>query len=882
VRGDFRSIIAISSVVLGISTLAVFAQTPLVNQRRSQGIASTSASPAPISSQFFGMTIVNIPAAPWPTTLGFQFSVFRTLGVQLKWSDIETCDGGSDPNNPCYTWTAFDQWINNTALANGQDVLYVAYYAPSWASSKPNDTTCAGGRQPPGGCDPPNDIDATPGSGLGDGSDQHFIDFLTAIESHQGPGKIKFWALWNEPNVLAEWTGTYAQLVRLAKDLRNTILASDPSALFLSPAYVGGGNTTQLAKYLAAGGGQYADIIAYHGYISTGTCPSNCPIPENEGPYVDWIRRVLTTYGQQNKPLEDLEGSWGALNGIQTITDPDQQTAFTARFYLMHLSKGIDRFYWYAWNSPINGHFYDTTNKVVIPAGIAYEQIYNWTVGATLTAPCSNIGTTWSCSFTRPNGYVAETLWDSSLMCANGICPTNSVQVPTNYSQYRTISGETFPIRSNTVPVGSKPILIEGTSPGISVVKTASTTRAIAGSPMAYTITVTNNTTSSIAPVTVTDNLDTSLTLNSCSATGTGNCQVSGNAVTVNFSSMAAAETDTITLNVTVGSSATGSIVNSAAANWATAQGAAANNWSTVSLPIGTPAVSLSPTGLNFGNQTINTTSLAQTLTVKNVGNGYLTLYNIGASGTNEFDFSFSSAPLPITVKPGYGTNIRIKFKPSALGQRTGILNIDDNTSAGLETLGLTGYGLLASNIALQSSANPTMVGSSVTFTVTVTGPATVPTGTITFKDGTSALSTATLNSSGVVTFSTSSLAAGTHNIIAAYSGDNTYGAGRASLTQHILWPTTTSVSSSLNPSTYGQSITFTAQVTSSGGVPSGTVTFFNGKVGIGKVGLASGTASLTTSPTALTRGSHSITAKYGGSTAYATSTSPVLTQTVR
>ena len=55
------------------------------------------------------MSIVNIPAAPWPTTLGFQFSVFRTLGVQLKWSDIETCDGGGDPSNPCYTWTAFDQ-----------------------------------------------------------------------------------------------------------------------------------------------------------------------------------------------------------------------------------------------------------------------------------------------------------------------------------------------------------------------------------------------------------------------------------------------------------------------------------------------------------------------------------------------------------------------------------------------------------------------------------------------------------------------------------------------------------------------------------------------------------------------------------------------------
>jgi hypothetical protein len=74
----------------------------------------------------------------------------------------------------------------------------------------------------------------------------------------------------------------------------------------------------------------------------------------------------------------------------------------------------------------------------------------------------------------------------------------------------------------------------------------------------------------------------------------------------------------------------------------------------------------------------------------------------------------------------------------------------------------------------LTATPNPAAVGTSVTFTASVTNtitPAGVPTGPITFLDGTAALGQASLNGSGVATLSTSSLAAGTHSITAAYSG---------------------------------------------------------------------------------------------------------------
>ena len=90
----------------------------------------------------------------------------------------------------------------------------------------------------------------------------------------------------------------------------------------------------------------------------------------------------------------------------------------------------------------------------------------------------------------------------------------------------------------------------------------------------------------------------------------------------------------------------------------------------------------------------------------------------------------------------------------------------------------------------------------------------------------------------------------------------------------------TTTLISSLNPSVLGQAVTFTATVTSSAtGTPTGTVTFNDGGTVLGTGALSGGTATLATS--ALAGGTHSITAVYGGDTNFASSTSPVLTQTV-
>lgn len=82
-----------------------------------------------------------------------------------------------------------------------------------------------------------------------------------------------------------------------------------------------------------------------------------------------------------------------------------------------------------------------------------------------------------------------------------------------------------------------------------------------------------------------------------------------------------------------------------------------------------------------------------------------------------------------------------------------------------------------ASNVdVLTASAISRTVGQAVTFTDTITKTGSVaPTGTVTFYDGSTVIGTGTLDASGVATFTTNVLAAGTHTVTAVYSGDVNY-----------------------------------------------------------------------------------------------------------
>jgi autotransporter-associated beta strand protein len=178
---------------------------------------------------------------------------------------------------------------------------------------------------------------------------------------------------------------------------------------------------------------------------------------------------------------------------------------------------------------------------------------------------------------------------------------------------------------------------------------------------------------------------------------------------------------------------------------------------------------------------------------------------------------------------------------------------------------------------SLGSSANPSAFGQSVAFTATVTGS--TPTGSVSFYDGATPIGSANLSGS-IAVLGTSNLAVGPHAITAVYSGDdnNTGSTSNVVAQQVNASSSTTTLSSSANPSTFGQSVTLSAAVT--GQSPTGSVSFLDGTTTLcASVTIDGGIA--TCSAAALTPGTHSITARYAGDTNNADSTSPVLTQTV-
>jgi sugar lactone lactonase YvrE len=188
-----------------------------------------------------------------------------------------------------------------------------------------------------------------------------------------------------------------------------------------------------------------------------------------------------------------------------------------------------------------------------------------------------------------------------------------------------------------------------------------------------------------------------------------------------------------------------------------------------------------------------------------------------------------------------------------------------------------------AATASLSSSANPSIFGTNVVFTIKITGVGSIiPTGTVIFKDGASVLGTATLDGTGTASWQTALLAVGSHPITASYSGDTNYSVASAALIQTVQSATTRiTLASSANPATYATPATFTATVTGNGGVATGSISFTDGGASIGSALLnANGVAVLTTS--ALTPGTHTIVANYAGDSNIGASSSTPLTFSVK
>ncbi|AMV24068.1 Calx-beta domain protein [Gemmata sp. SH-PL17] len=200
-------------------------------------------------------------------------------------------------------------------------------------------------------------------------------------------------------------------------------------------------------------------------------------------------------------------------------------------------------------------------------------------------------------------------------------------------------------------------------------------------------------------------------------------------------------------------------------------------------------------------------------------------------------------------------------------------------------------------SLDLSAAPSPTVFGQSVTLTATF-GPVApggaVPTGTVTFRDGTTVLGTGTVGPSGGATVSVSGLAIGTHAVTATYNGDATFAATTSAAVNHRVDRAATTTSVADVTTVYGQAVTLTATVAAlspGAGTPTGQVVFtIAGQVQPAVTLDGNGRATLTATSMTVQGGGTipfyvgtlQVTARYAGDTNFVTSTSPAAALTVR
>ncbi len=226
-------------------------------------------------------------------------------------------------------------------------------------------------------------------------------------------------------------------------------------------------------------------------------------------------------------------------------------------------------------------------------------------------------------------------------------------------------------------------------------------------------------------------------------------------------------------------------------------------------------------------------------------------------------------------------------FSTNALSSGAHTLTVgyggDANYEAGTTAPWTVTVNLAQPTVTLSGPSNIVDVGTAVTLMGNLTSPGITPTGTLTLRDGVPMITSQPVSSTSGFSFSTSSLAVGSHILSVAYSGDgdNSSAVSSAITVTVQKAATATALGSSVNPGTFGQPLTLAASVVSNGSAMTGTVTFFDGGTPLNTAALApNGTATLTTA--GLSFGVHSITAVYNGDGQHAASTSTPLSEPIR
>lgn len=376
-----------------------------------------------LSAQFMGMTI-NGPLESDLTWPAWQPTTFRILD-QFASADstLFVPDWATtEPSSGSYTWTLWDALWPKYIAEGAVDLIVGFESIPSWAISDGITNTSA--------------------------VSTWVTEYLTRAAADGLP--VKYVEGYNEPNVT--YPNSVSDLVSVQSAIYSAVKSYSASILVAAPPINSASSIGYLEEFLAAGGGAYFDILAYHAYPSGGIVSGVGTEPELVVGDIASLQAAMAAAGI-SKPIWITEYS---ANGGSTPTAA-QNATFLAITCLLAWSLGVARQYWYAYDNNSGFGQLWTSGGGLNAAGVAWQQMTKWLIGAFLTQQAQLFGVVYTVGLARGGGYQALAVWTT-----DGSTP--SYAVPSWAKQYHDTAGNLTTGLSTTVTLGRNPILLENFS----------------------------------------------------------------------------------------------------------------------------------------------------------------------------------------------------------------------------------------------------------------------------------------------------------------------------------------------------------------------------------------------------------------------------------
>lgn len=382
----------------------------------------------PVQPAYFGMHIHRADTTTaWPIA---RFATWRLWDTGVSWERLE-------PAQDAWDFRRLDALVN-LAQQHGVEPMLTLGITPRWAASRPDEKFVYGN----GGNSPPRDM-------------RDWEDYVRTVALRY-KGRIRYFELWNEPTFdeIDKGRGFYAgsarTMVELGRIAHRVIKSVDPDNKLISPGFADEGGRLDL--YLSLGGKDITDVVAHHFYPEK---------PELIPTYIGHVRRVMAKHGLSHLQLWNTEtGYWLPPSGQATSTNwPKNEqavAAYLARVLILGAVTGLDRFYWYSWESAMLNHaLHPIQGGRVIRA---YMQVRRWLIDAQIESCVSKDRKFWMCRL-RQGERTSYLVWNTGT--------PEQWHPPQEWAvqRYEKLSAEVVPIHGESrIVVGSAPILVQTAS----------------------------------------------------------------------------------------------------------------------------------------------------------------------------------------------------------------------------------------------------------------------------------------------------------------------------------------------------------------------------------------------------------------------------------